>query len=316
MKRRFSWTWIAQCTVVLVCAFALKLYYSRASANHLRWILAPTTACVELVSGTSFEFESHAGYVSGDRGFLIATSCAGVNFLITAFLMLSGKKLLSDRSKDIAWGSIPASAVIAYLVTLVANTTRIAIALRLQRMPGEVGWLNPNQIHRFEGIFVYFGFLLLLFVASETMSSEKRSGVFRQSRFPLLVYYATMLGIPLANGAYRQGADFWEHSLFVLLIPLVLILSIAAFRFSRQWRVLRSEMVQRNVSPRGCPADAAEEHQEGCVRIAWQFIAGKVEREASSPGGKAEGESDLATSHSSAVPPGLFGTVINLVTHR
>ncbi len=236
MKRRFTWNWIAQCVVVLVCAFALKQYYSTASANQLRWILAPTAAGVELVSSTSFEFESHSGYISGDRSFLIANSCAGVNFLITAFLMLSMRKLLRDRSQTIAWGFIPTAALIAYLVTLVANTTRIAIALRPQRMPEEIGWLNPNQLHRFEGIFIYFGFLLLLFVVSERMRSEKTSGLFRQSLFPLLVYYATTLGIPLANGAYRQGTDFWEHSLFVLLIPLVVILPIAAFRFRRQWR--------------------------------------------------------------------------------
>jgi exosortase K len=234
---------------VLVCAFALKLYYSTASANQLRWILAPTTACVELVSGTSFEFESYAGYISEDRSFLIATSCAGVNFLITAFLMLAMRKLLSDRSKNVAWGFIPASALIAYLVTLVANTTRIAIALRLQRMPAEVGWLNPNQIHRFEGIFIYFGFLLLLFVVSENMSSEKTSGVLRQSFFPLLVYYATMLGMPLANGAYRGGTEFLEHSLFVLLIPLALILPIAAFRFWRQRRFRRMALRCQSALP-------------------------------------------------------------------
>lgn len=235
MNRRFAGKWIAQCVVVLVCAFALKLYYSTASANQLRWILAPTTACVELVCGASFTFESHAGYISEDRSFLIAPSCAGVNFLITAFLMLSMRKLLSDPSKNIAWGFIPTTAMTAYLVTLVANTTRISIALWPD--PAEGGWLSPYQLHRFEGIFIYFGFLQLLFIVSETMSSERTSGLPRQSFFPLLVYYATMLGIPLANGAYRQGTDFWEHSLFVLLIPLVLILPIAAFRFRRCRRV-------------------------------------------------------------------------------
>src|SRR5262245_28542399 len=98
MKLRCTRNRIAQCIFVLVCASTLKLYYSAASANQLRWILAPTTALVELVSGASFEFESHAGYMSGDRSFLIASSCAGVNFLITAFLMLSMRKLLGARS--------------------------------------------------------------------------------------------------------------------------------------------------------------------------------------------------------------------------
>jgi hypothetical protein len=103
----------------------------------------------------------------------------------------------------------------------------------------ETGWLSPNQLHRFEGIFIYFGFLLLLFMVSEKMSSddalnsENAYGLFRQTFWPLLFYYATTLGIPIANGAYRQGADFWEHAGFVLVTPLLLVLPLAAVRFYR-----------------------------------------------------------------------------------
>ncbi len=232
MTQKFTWNRIAQWAVVLLSALALKLYYSSASANQLRWILAPTTVLVELVSGISFEFESHAGYMSSDRSFLIAPSCAGVNFLVTAFLMLSARKLFGLKAQDNAWRFIPAAALIAYLVTLVANTVRIALALRL-RLLSESSFLSQDQLHRVEGIFVYFGFLLLLFVAGEKMNAGKTSNLLRQSFFPLLVYYATTLGIPLANGGYRQGADFWEYSVFVLLIPLLLILPLAVFRRQR-----------------------------------------------------------------------------------
>ena len=30
----------------------------------------------------------------------------------------------------------------------------------------------------------------------------------------------------MINGAYRQGAEFWQHSFFVLLTPLVLIVPL------------------------------------------------------------------------------------------
>jgi exosortase K len=264
MSHSATWNRNAQLVVVLLCALTLKLYYSTASANQLRWILAPTTVLVELVSGTPFEFESHAGYISSDRSFVIAASCAGVNFLITSFLMLSLRKLWRDRSRNpsqnqshnpshnVAWRFIPAAALFSYLATIVANTVRISTALRLHRMPLELSWLSPNQLHRFEGIFIYFGFLLLLFMVSEKVSSENASGLrshagcprgdpglFRQSFFPLLMYYATTLGIPLANGAYRPGiaaTDFWEHSVFVLLTPLLLILPLAMFRFYKDQR--------------------------------------------------------------------------------
>lgn len=260
MNQRLNWNRIAQLLVVVLSAAVVKLYYSTASVNELRWILAPTTFLVELVSGSRFEFESHSGYMNSDRSFVIAASCAGVNFLIASFLVLSLRKLWSDRSRNIAWKFIPAAALFAYLATLAANTVRISTALLLRRMPLEIGWLSPNQLHRFEGVFIYFGFLLLLFVVSEKMSYRTGSGpgspagqprwgggsdrmlpltsensfrLFRKSLFPLLIYYSITLGIPLANGAYREGADFLEHALFVLLTPLLLILLIVTFGFYR-----------------------------------------------------------------------------------
>ena len=226
--------WIAKWIVVLVFVFALKLFYSTANANELRWILAPTAACVELISGASFEFESYAGYINEDRTFLIANSCAGVNFLITAFLMLSAIRLLNTRSKGGGWAFIPATAAIAYLATIVANTTRIVLALGLRNASEADRWLAPDQLHRLEGILIYFSFLLILFELSERPRSDNPSTRLRWSLLPLGVYYATMLGIPLANNAYRQGRDFWEYSIFVLLIPSVLMSLIVLSRYCHQ----------------------------------------------------------------------------------
>ena len=255
MNHRIGLKRTAQLVVVVLCAAAAKFYYSTASVNQLRWILAPTTFLVELATGLQFEFESYAGYINGDRSFIIAGSCAGINFLITSFLMLSLRKLWRDRSQNISWKFIPVAALCAYLAALVANTVRITTALQLRRLPQDITWLSPNQLHRLEGIVVYFGFLLLLFLVSEKIGSGSdlmsstsnsrspacRYGLSRQSFFPLLIYYATTLGIPLANGAYRQGAapgEFWEHSLFVILVPLIIILPLATLRFYRDQRGL------------------------------------------------------------------------------
>jgi len=227
MKLKISARWVTQSAAVLVCVFALKQYYSTASADQLKWILMPTAACVELLSGESFEFESHSGYISADHRFLIASSCAGVNFLLTAFLMLSVRRLLFDSMKKIKWSFIPVSLIAAYIVTLVANTTRILFALKLQGISA-IGWLDPGQIHRLEGIFIYFLFLTLLFLASELNNSDGPFSLMRRCFVPLLVYYATMLGIPLLNGAYRSGRSFWEYSIVVLLVPMV-VLCFACF---------------------------------------------------------------------------------------
>ena len=257
MNHKADWNRLAQVVVVLLVALGLKQYYSTASANQLRWILAPTTMLVSLVSGESFQFESYAGYMTSDHTFVVAAACAGVNFLITAFLMLSLGKLWVKRSAEaagtakvakVSWRFIPTAALVAYLATLVANTVRITIALQLQRTPPQIGGLSRGELHRFEGIFVYFGFLLLLFVISERGRANKSSRLLSLSVFPLPIYYVTTLGIPLANSAYRQrlvAGDFWEHFVFVLLTPLIFIVPVAAFRYCRSHYYLLTSVQNR-----------------------------------------------------------------------
>lgn len=209
-RRRIIWG--AQLAIVALCALALKQYYSTATANELRWILAPTTLLVELLSDRSFEFESYTGYMSSDRRFVIAVPCAGVNFLLMAFVMLASMRLWRARFESVSWRFLPISMAIAYAATVLANAVRICVALEIQRRSFEVSWLTANQLHRLEGIVVYFGFLMLLFVVMER----------RLRMFPLVIYYAMTLGVPLVNGAFYRAA-FWEHFVFVIVMPLVIV---------------------------------------------------------------------------------------------
>ncbi|HEX7334265.1 MAG TPA: exosortase K [Pyrinomonadaceae bacterium] len=220
--------WGAQLSVVLLCALALKSYYSTATPDELRWILAPTTALVEVLSGRSFVFESYTGYMSSDHTFVIAVPCAGVNFLLTAFLMIGVRRLWRNRFQGVSWRFLPIAVLMAYAATLIANTARICIALEMQRRAVEVSWLTGNQLHRLEGIVVYFGFLLLLFMLIERLDSPKPLRLKRVLLFPLLIYYATTLGIPLLNGSFRQPG-FWEHFGFVLVLPLIIVLPFVLF---------------------------------------------------------------------------------------
>jgi exosortase K len=224
-RRRLIWG--AQLAIVALCALALKQYYSTATANELRWILAPTTLLVELLSGQSFEFESYTGYMSSDHTFVIAVPCAGVNFLITAFVMLALRRLWQGRFESVSWRFLPMSLVFAYVATVIANSVRICVALEIQRRSVEVSWLTGNQLHRVEGIVVYFGFLMLLYVLMERRESRK------MWLFPLVIYYVMTLGVPIINGSIHR-AGFWEHFGFVMVMPLIILLPILIVRFVRQ----------------------------------------------------------------------------------
>jgi len=219
-----------QVLVVVSASAALKLFYSRATPDELRWILAPTATLVEIVTGTHFDFEPFAGYMSADRTFLIAAACAGVNFLIAAFLMLSLAKLWRERTSPVRWRYFLFAAATAYVATIVANTTRIAIAVWINSLDDD-DWFLHEQIHRFEGIIVYFGFLLALFLLRAKTESTQDSGSSRRNWewaiFPLAIYYGLTIGIPLVNGAARQGELFWRHAAIVIFTPVIIIGVIA-----------------------------------------------------------------------------------------
>jgi exosortase K len=238
MRNTISTKTVVQLAVVLAIAFALKLYYSTAGAGDLKWVLAPTAFLVEIVTGERFAFESGAGYMNADHSFLIAAPCSGVNFLITAFLMLALSRLWKSRQGGIGWMTFPMAIGTAYVTTIVANTVRIAVAIRTIRMQPEMVWVNPEDLHRLEGIFIYFGFLLLLFVLSEYVGRDERArpsnDLIRLAWLPLLVYWAVTLGVPVLNGAYREGAGFWAHFAFVTLTPLILILPLFIFRILKR----------------------------------------------------------------------------------
>lgn len=235
--RQINLRLFVQAGIVLTIAFAMKLFYATSSVNDLRWILAPTTFFVEVITGEHFWFESYAGYISGDRSFLIADSCSGMNFFIMAFLMLSLMKLQKGLTANVSWLFIPISLLAAYTSTLVANTVRITVAMRLHRMSPDFIWINPDQVHRLEGIFIYFGFLMLLYTLAESVEGVLSGkafttrGMLRQSILPLSIYWFTTLGIPVITGAYSKGNSFWEHSLFVIVTPAILILPLAAIKW-------------------------------------------------------------------------------------
>ena len=205
-------------TAAAAVAGALKWHYSTANVNELRWILAPTTAIVESISGTGFRFEAYWGYLSDDRTFLIAAPCAGVNFLIVCFAMLAVRKLRDRRPLHLF-----IFLTVAYGWTVIANAVRILIAINTRTQDELASWPDFDTLHRVEGILVYFVFLIALGFAAEKLD---RAGTDRMKRsslvpvaVPLCAYYAISLVLPILNGSFDSAK--WGHFLSVLFVPLL-----------------------------------------------------------------------------------------------
>jgi len=144
-------------------AWGLKRHYADASPDDLLWILSPTAWLVGVTTGATFAFEPGEGYLSREHLFLIEKSCAGINFMIAAFGMLVYARFHRTGSAMTAARVLGVSLVAAYLTAVVVNAVRIALALWLAAHPLAASAFSAADVHRFEGICVYFGGLVLLY---------------------------------------------------------------------------------------------------------------------------------------------------------
>ena len=203
-------------------AWGLKRHYADASPDDLLWILSPTTWLVGLTTGARFAFQPGEGYLSREHLFLIEKSCAGINFMIAAFGMLVWALLHRVRSAGTSAQIFGMSLLASYSAAVVVNAVRIAMAMWLAAHPSAWSAFSAADVHRFEGVAVYFGGLVLLYEAVQWF--DRTVHAFQRAAVPLASYYVVTLGIPLANGAAASGAAFASHALFVLMVPLILVM--------------------------------------------------------------------------------------------
>lgn len=204
------WT-LAVAAPVLGSDYAFKRFCSQASASELDFLLAPSAALVERLTGHVFVAERGAGYLSREAHVIIAPACSGANFAIIAFtsLALGFVGRFSSRLAALAWLGV--AAVAAYAVTLVANGARISLALTLERAPALTETLSAGAIHRGVGVAIYLGTLVALYLAAERAFGQRTVNV----RLPLACYLAVTLVTPLLGGAYHCR-EFISHAVVVL----------------------------------------------------------------------------------------------------
>lgn len=218
----------------VILAIALKYHYSVAGSEDLRWVLSPTARVVQRLTAISFEWEEHTGFVSRLHGIIIASSCAGVNFLIIAFstLYFTTIRMMPSVTWKGLWLGIAFG--ISYILTIGVNGLRIVAAVSLYQADIYGGWLTPERVHRIEGTLIYFTALLIAHQvvtrAANFFISRIPGKALRWSVLvPFLWYSLIALGIPLLNnGPLQGGLRFIEHGGLVLFMCAgVLIVFIA-----------------------------------------------------------------------------------------
>ena len=170
----------------VLIAWGLKRHYAAARADDLWWILSPVARLVGVMTRTRFALQPGEGYFSRERLFLIEKSCAGINFMIAAFGMMVLALLHRVGSGCSAARVLIVTLLASYSAAVLINAVRIAIAISLGAHPAGLSAFRAADVHRVEGIMVYFGGLVLLhelvrrldrgvIPAGRQVSAERRS---------------------------------------------------------------------------------------------------------------------------------------------
>jgi len=223
--------------IAAFAAFAVKICADTADSDALVWILTPVSRLVQILSGISFEYVAHVGYVSHAYRFVIASSCSGVRFLLLTFMMLifSFTHLADTQGKKAFWFAFGAG--FSYIATVFVNAVRIVISIYLPVFLADQGlmpgWLTAKRLHTIIGTAVYFTFLFViyflagkicmkLFGASHT---EKTVRTGKKIAVPVFWYFVTVLFLPLLSRIYhKQWEGFGQYALLVTGICTVTVL--------------------------------------------------------------------------------------------
>jgi exosortase K len=228
-------------SAALALAWLLKHHYSHATAEDLRWILAPTTWLTSRFVSGEFAFQTGQGYLNREQSVLISPACAGVNFLVVAHLslVLGFSAELAGLRQRVYW--FATSVGLAYLTTLLVNALRIGLSIALGHLATRATGLTFQSVHRLLGIFIYLaGLVSLCLTVQHWLSSRDASPgkpvQSRRNRAPLLAlgcYVAVTLLVPLLGGA-AHNPDYWSHAAPVSVLVVVSVALLFAAR-GRTW---------------------------------------------------------------------------------
>ena len=158
--------------VALLLFGLLKVWYVRASNDDLAFLLRPTDTLIGLITNSPSVPRPDSGYFHPDLNLLIDKSCAGFNFWILCFVVLSFVAFKHLKRHLHLALSLSFALPCAYILTIIANTSRISIAIFLQDKTGAFFSENPTWWHEAQGVFVYLSFLIAIYLIAEFLLTK------------------------------------------------------------------------------------------------------------------------------------------------
>ena len=161
---------------IVACAFvALKLIYRSLSAEQLEIMLRPVAEFTGFVTGSTVVNTGDRGFLLPGIDILIDRSCSGFNFMTICFVLLSLQAIRHFKKLSLMLLSIPAALTLAYILMMIANTSRVLISVMVQHQLDGILQPGPHyKAHHATGVFTYLFFLITIFLVSEFITKKSK----------------------------------------------------------------------------------------------------------------------------------------------
>lgn len=151
-------------TVVFVVI--TKFFYRNADSTGLLFILKPVTAVVSFALNQPFEFVGAPGYSNLDGSVLIGPSCAGINFMIILFAMLTFTFIPVFNNFNRKLLTYLLILISSYLIAILVNASRIITSITILKYNLLEFFHDGRLVHKGVGILIYFFYLVLCYFIS------------------------------------------------------------------------------------------------------------------------------------------------------
>jgi len=141
----------------------LKYGFTLANNDDLAFLLKPTNYLISLITDSNATYVSENGFIHHQLNIIIDRSCSGFNLWLISYMMLTflGLKYFKTNYQKIL--VIPVALSIAYILTIIANTSRIFASIIIQNQATNFQFISSSILHESIGIITNLSFLILVY---------------------------------------------------------------------------------------------------------------------------------------------------------
>jgi len=153
----------------------LKFGYTLADNDSLTFLIKPTDKLVGLLTNSKSVYFSDKGYYHETLNIIIEKSCSGFNFWLLCFCMLTFLLLKYIDKPLFKVLSIPLSLILAYILTIFVNASRIFASIIIQNQANNFLPNRPHLLlHEIVGVITNLSFLILVYYLLEQFLNKKQ----------------------------------------------------------------------------------------------------------------------------------------------